>query len=116
LDHRLIAEKELELQSLTDILEKKDMNTAQKRTVATRMHQQGIPVVVACRRLNLARSSAYYCPTTHADKSALSRRVVELALEHASFGYRKITHLLRLEGWSVNPNRVYRTWQERPDA
>jgi putative transposase len=76
------------------------------------MHQQGIPVVVACRRLNLARSSAYYCPTTHADKSALSRRVVELALEHASFGYRKITHLLRLEGWSVNPKRVYRIWRD----
>ena len=39
-------------------------------------------------------------------------RIRELALGHASFGYRRITAVLRRQGWRVNPKRVYRLYRQ----
>ena len=38
-------------------------------------------------------------------------RVRELSREHPRYGYRRITALLRREGWSVNRKRVHRLWR-----
>lgn len=38
-------------------------------------------------------------------------RVRELAREHPRYGYRRITALLKREGWSVNRKRVHRLWR-----
>jgi putative transposase len=38
-------------------------------------------------------------------------RIRELAREHPRYGYRRITALLRREGWSVNRKRVHRLWR-----
>jgi transposase InsO family protein len=38
-------------------------------------------------------------------------RIKELAREHPRYGYRRITALLRREGWSVNIKRVHRLWR-----
>ena len=38
-------------------------------------------------------------------------RIKELAREHPRYGYRRITALLRREGWSVNRKRVHRLWR-----
>lgn len=35
----------------------------------------------------------------------------ELAVRHPRFGYRRITALLRTEGWRVNRKRVHRIWR-----
>jgi putative transposase len=32
----------------------------------------------------------------------------ELAASRGRFGYRRLTVLLRREGWAVNPKRIYR--------
>jgi len=37
--------------------------------------------------------------------------VRELASRHPRFGYRRITALLRTEGWRVNRKRVHRIWR-----
>ena len=42
----------------------------------------------------------------------LSKRMRELALRHPRFGYRRITVLLRSEGWKVNRKRVHRLWRK----
>ena len=38
-------------------------------------------------------------------------RMIELATEYGRYGYRRITMMLREEGWLVNPKRVYRLWR-----
>jgi putative transposase len=43
---------------------------------------------------------------------ALRRRLREIASTHVRYGYRRLTVLLRREGWKVNPKRVYRLYNE----
>jgi len=38
-------------------------------------------------------------------------RIVGLAREYGRYGYRRITALLRREGWRVNAKRVERIWR-----
>jgi putative transposase len=44
-------------------------------------------------------------------EKALVGRMLGLAREHPRYGYRRITALLRREGWSVNRKRVHRLWR-----
>ncbi len=37
--------------------------------------------------------------------------MTELATEYGRYGYRRITALLRREGWCVNPKRIERLWR-----
>lgn len=39
-------------------------------------------------------------------------RIVELACQYGRYGYRRITALLRNEGWRVNHKRVERIWRQ----
>jgi len=43
---------------------------------------------------------------------ALRRRLREIASTHVRYGYRRLTVLLRREGWKVNAKRVYRLYGE----
>ncbi len=43
---------------------------------------------------------------------ALRTRMRELAASRVRFGYRRLTVLLRREGWAVNPKRIYRLYTE----
>ena len=62
----------------------------------------------ACRALGLARSAAYYLPRESVESRRLRREIVELSQRHPRYGYRRITALLRREGWAVNAKRVQR--------
>ncbi len=42
----------------------------------------------------------------------LRRRLREIAATHVRYGYRRLTVLLRREGWKVNAKRVYRLYDE----
>lgn len=42
----------------------------------------------------------------------LISRVTELASEYGRYGYRRITALMRQEGWAVNHKRVERIWRQ----
>ena len=46
------------------------------------------------------------------DESRLVKRMVELASEYGRYGYRRITALLRAEGWHVNHKRIERLWRQ----
>ena len=43
-----------------------------------------------------------------ADEPSLIARIQELVGEYPRLGYRRITRLLRSEGWKVNARRIYR--------
>jgi transposase InsO family protein len=46
-----------------------------------------------------------------AEREALVSRIVELAAKYGRYGYRRITALLKNEGWQVNHKRVERIWR-----
>ena len=67
----------------------------------------------ACRALEQPRSTQRYVAKDVGDfERRLVKRIYELVRKkgNARYGYRKITHLLRKEGWKVNRKRIYRLW------
>ena len=65
----------------------------------------------ACRVLNQARSTQRRKPVRRDDEDVLTTRIIELATHYGRYGYRRITALLRREGWHVNHKRVERIWR-----
>lgn len=66
----------------------------------------------ACRILGQVRSTQRYEPRINRNQEDLRRRVIELATQYGRYGYRKITGLLRMEGWNVGVCRVYSIWRQ----
>ena len=46
------------------------------------------------------------------DEPRLLKRIAELASDYGSYGYRRVTGVLRREGCAVNDNRVERLWRQ----
>ena len=65
----------------------------------------------ACGLVTLQRSTCRY--VSHApDQTALRMRLKELAAVRVRFGYRRLTILLKREGWEVGKRRVYRLYRQ----
>jgi len=64
------------------------------------------PVSVVCEVVDCAHSSYYHRPTPSPD-AGLQQAIEEVAAAWPR-GYRRITHQLRREGWTVNHKRVER--------
>ena len=65
----------------------------------------------ACRVLGQARSTQRRWRSPPDDEAKLLRRMVELASEYGRYGYRRVTAMLREEGFRVNHKRVERLWR-----
>ena len=65
----------------------------------------------ACRVLNQHRSTQRKIPKRPDDEAALTAEIIDLASRYGRYGYRRVTALLRLSGWSVNRKRVERIWR-----
>jgi putative transposase len=65
----------------------------------------------ACQVVSQPRGTQRYVPTVRADEDALTRAIVALASEYGRYGYRRITAMLRVQGWRVNAKRVQRIWR-----
>ena len=46
------------------------------------------------------------------EQRLLRERITELASEYGRYGYRRVTALLKTEGWHVNHKRVERIWRQ----
>lgn len=66
----------------------------------------------ACRVMGQHRSTQRYPKRTPGDEVVLTERIIELASEYGRYGYRRVTALLRNEGWIVNHKRVERIWRQ----
>jgi transposase InsO family protein len=64
----------------------------------------------ACRAIGQWRSTQRYQPQVRSDEAALLARMIHLAASHPRYGYRRVTALLRQDGWHVNAKRVHRLW------
>ena len=66
----------------------------------------------ACRVLGQSRSTQRHRVEVCAGEARLEARIVELAKAYGRYGYRRITALLRREGWRVNHKKVERIWRQ----
>jgi transposase InsO family protein len=62
-----------------------------------------------CRVLGQPRSTQSYQPRVADDEEELTRRIVALATKYGRYGYRRVTALLKAEGWRLN----HKIWSER---
>lgn len=76
------------------------------------MNRFGVSERRACRVLLQPRSTQRYDPKVSEDDCLLRSQIIELAKKFGRYGYRRITALLRRDGWTVNHKRVQRIWRE----
>jgi transposase InsO family protein len=55
--------------------------------------------------------SVRYTRRVKTDEKALKEAIRRLASRHLRYGYRRITLMLRREGWAVNIKRIHRLWK-----
>lgn len=53
-----------------------------------------------------------YVPQVVNEEERLTGRIIELAFQYGRYGYRRITAMLRQEGWQANHKRVERIWRK----
>ena len=71
---------------------------------------QGLSERRACRLVGMGRTNCRDEPQRQGQEENLKARLRTLAGERRRFGYRRLTVLLRREGWTVNHKRVYRLY------
>ena len=70
------------------------------------------PIRLLCRLLEVPRSSIYYSPQPVPDDEAiLKTALLDLAAEWPTYGYRRLTAMMKRLGWRVNGKRV-RRWMD----
>jgi len=65
----------------------------------------------ACKVLEQPRSTQRREQKVKPDEDLLREAIVKLACEYGRYGYRRITALLKNDGWRVNHKRVERIWR-----
>lgn len=72
----------------------------------------GVSERQACRALGQSRGGFRRPVRRAADEEQLTKDMTRLALKYGRYGYKRITALLRMEGWRVNHKRVERLWRQ----
>ena len=84
------------------------MSAPDRRALLDRDHPM-LSIRRQCRLLGLARSAVYRpARIANDDELAIMRRLDELCLAWPFFGSRRMTAMLRAEGWVINRKRVRR--------
>lgn len=65
----------------------------------------------ACRVLGQIRSTQRHIPHRSSEEENLTVEIIRLATQYGRYGYRRITALLKQQGWKVNHKRVERIWR-----
>ena len=66
----------------------------------------------ACRTLRINRTSLRYPLRIPDDEEALINDILKLVKQYGRYGYRRITAMLKADGWKVNHKRVERIWRQ----
>ena len=61
---------------------------------------------------SLPRTTQRRARKVASDEGALRGDIVRLASRFGRYGYRRVTDMLRIEGWEVNHKRVERIWRQ----
>jgi len=65
----------------------------------------------ACRTIGQLRSTQRYESIPAPEQEKLEARVLAIASEYGRYGYRQVTDMLNMEGFSVGKDRVFSIWQ-----
>lgn len=76
------------------------------------MNQLNISQRKACRALCISRSTLRYKEKKNEYNERLRSRIIYFAKEYGRYGYRRVSALVKQEGWQVNVKRVYRIWRQ----
>ena len=88
------------------------ISPARRRQAVEQVQQElGVSERRACRVIGQPRSTQRYQQRPADDEELLTKRMVELASEYGCYGYRRVTAMMRNEGWIVNHKRVERLWR-----
>ena len=66
----------------------------------------------ACRVIGQPRATQRYPKRIDENEELLREQIVSLASKYGRYGYRRVTAMLRNEGWLVNHKRVERIWRQ----
>lgn len=66
----------------------------------------------ACRVIGQPRTTQRYDKRILDDEEILRAEIVRLASQYGRYGYRRVTAMLRNQGWLVNHKRVERIWRQ----
>jgi len=66
----------------------------------------------ACGVIGQARATQRRVLRVRDDEEALRAEILHLAVRYGRYGYRRITALLRRDGWQINHKRVERIWRQ----
>ena len=72
---------------------------------------RGVSIRRACKVLPFDTSSYHY-KSRRTDPAAIKKRIKTICGTHVRYGYRRVYHILRREGWVVNAKKVYRLYRE----
>jgi len=73
--------------------------------------EDGLSERHACRLLGRWRRTQRYESIQRPDEDELTGAGIALASQYGRYGYKKITALLQIAGWTVGRDRVERIWQ-----
>ena len=76
------------------------------------VQKYGVSERRACAVLGQHRSLQRYKKLRKTNEDILTNDIVRLANQYGRYGYRRITALLKAEGWQVNHKRVERIWRQ----
>ncbi|TXN20725.1 IS3 family transposase [Methylobacterium sp. WL9] len=109
---RAISDLTLEKLILKEAAFGKLLSPARRRACVDHVvAEHGVSERFACRVLGQHRSTQRTSAVVVEDEVALTAAIVALALQYGCYGYRRITAMLRRNGWTVNVKRVERIWR-----
>ena len=89
------------------------LSPERRRRCVVRVRQQlGASERRACRVLGQPRTTQRRARKVASDEGALRGDIVRLASRFGRYGYRRVTDMLRIEGWGVKHKRVERIWRQ----
>ncbi len=108
---RIIAQQALDNELLREINAKNGKPSCPK--VSGEIFDEAEPMFPAtgCIVVGIPRSLVRYTARRREGEAELIKRLHKLAVHHSRYGYRRITVLLRREGFGVNKKRVHRIWK-----
>jgi len=66
----------------------------------------------ACKIISINRATKRYTPKLDDIDERITPRVIYYASKYGRYGYKRITALVRAEGYKVNHKRVYKIWRK----
>ncbi|MBU2083707.1 MAG: IS3 family transposase, partial [Alphaproteobacteria bacterium] len=109
---RAVSDLTLDNQILQEVGAGKVLSPSRRRAAVDHVVEElGVSERRACRVIGQHRSTQRKQPIRRDDEDALTSAIIRLAERFGRYGYRRITALLRNDGWYVNEKRVYRIWR-----